>query len=259
MREIGKTRSHTAGVRTTAFRSGPLLLPSQFHSLFQTVMEEDRALQQVYDTSVPTRDTNGPRQGADIGFPSRVAAVAGRSSSFRPRGRGRGRPWGRPRGITRLRGVSRAHGDGRIDNTAKDPSRGWKIQSSSACSIKIEKDFASNILSEKARLFCSSAMGQLGLELRAKNLEPTRVGHIVLFMGDVLHHCRIWLNEHIALSNVGEEKVSMRDMYRYVSVLLLSHLTGLSFERTIALLTEMNCNVPSLDRTRFISQNIKAF
>ena len=78
-------------------------------------------------------------------------------------------------------------------------------------------------------------------------------------MDDVLHHCRVWLNEHIALSNVGEEKVSMRDMYRYVSVLLLSHLTGLSFERTIAWLTEMNCNAPSLDRTRFISQNIKAF
>ena len=96
------------------------------------------------------------------------------------------------------------------------------------------------------------------MELRAKNPEPTRVGHIALFMDDVLHHFPLWLNEYISLRNVGEEKGSTQDMYIYVYVQLLSHLTGLSFERTNSWLTEMNFKVPSLDRTQYISHNIKA-
>ena len=90
-------------------------------------MEEIRALKEVYDTSVSTQETNGPRPGADIGFTSRDAGVGGRTSSVRPRGRGHGRPRGLSRQSTRSRGVSRAHAGGRIGNTAKGPSLGWKI------------------------------------------------------------------------------------------------------------------------------------
>ena len=102
-------------------------------------------------------------------------------------------------------------------------------------------------------------MSQLVLELRAQNLEPTRAGHIVLFMGDVPEQCKTWPNEYISLHSLPHDVVEMKDMYGYVAVLLLSHLTGISFEKTITLLLDLNCAPPSLDRMRFISMNIKGF
>ena len=102
-------------------------------------------------------------------------------------------------------------------------------------------------------------MRQLALELRARNLEPTRAGTIVLFIGDFLEQCRTWLNEHISLYRISQDAVEMKDMYQYVAVLLLSHLTGISFKKTTTLLQDLNCATPPLDRMRFVSMNIKGF
>ena len=141
----------------------------------------------------------------------------------------------------------------------EDPCKAWKLQAENPLSIIAETSFAHNILSERARLFYSFSVSQLGLELRALNLQPTRAGHIVLFMGDVLEQCETWLNEYISLHNLPADVVEMKDMYGYVAVLLLSPLTGISFEKTITLLLDLNCAPPSLDRMRFISMNIKGF
>ena len=50
----------------------------------------------------------------------------------------------------------------------------------------------------------------------------------------------------------------MSELYRYVAVLILSHLTELNFEKTVALLARMDYNPPLVDRIRFIARNILA-
>lgn len=187
----------------------------------------------------------------------------------RGRGRGSRRSRNPARGVGRILAASRGRGGGRGrgGNTRKgathvDPSQGWRIRVPSTPAVAMESQFASDVLEERARLFCSSAMSQLRMERVANDTENTRAGHIVLMMDDVLQQCRKWLNGHIALhaTNVPSARpVSMGDMYRYVAVLLLSHLTGLSFEKTVALFEQLQCNAPSLDRVRFISTHILAY
>ncbi|CDF37457.1 unnamed protein product [Chondrus crispus] len=98
-------------------------------------------------------------------------------------------------------------------------------------------------------------MSQLKTARVANEVNSTRAGHLILLMDDVLQHCRKWMNEHIALHSLGTHPIGLDDLYRYVAVLLTSHLTGLSFEKTVDLFTRLNCNPPSTHRVRFISRN----
>lgn len=82
---------------------------------------------------------------------------------------------------------------------------------------------------------------------------------MVLIMEEALQLCRKWLNGHIALHDPGRRPVGMPDMYRYVAVMLLSHLCGISLEKALDVLPRFDCNVPPADRMRFISQNILAY
>lgn len=48
-----------------------------------------------------------------------------------------------------------------------------------------------------------SAMGQLAIELRAKNLQPSRAG-LGLFMDEALQQYRVRINEYISLYTLQE-------------------------------------------------------
>lgn len=111
---------------------------------------------------------------------------------------------------------------------------------------------------ERARLFCASAMSQLRTARVANEVNSTRAGHLILLMDHVLQQCRNWMNEHTALYSLGTRPIGLHDLYRYVAVLLTSHLTRLSFEKTVDLFTRLNCNPPSTHRVRFTSRNILA-
>ena len=141
------------------------------------------------NTSAPPPD---PANASGVRLTSPTLTL-GSSTRGRSRGRPRGRGRGRGRGSPRLSASSRPG--------IEDPSKAWKLQAEKPLPIIVETTFAHNSLSERARWFCSFSVSQLGLELRARNLEPTRAGHIVLFMGDVLEQCKTWLNEYISLHN----------------------------------------------------------
>jgi hypothetical protein len=182
-----------------------------------------------------------------------------RRASRGGRGRGRGRGSGRGRGAGSRRGVRGGpHSAARYGRIPEDPSKGWHIRTPAAHGVTLDREFSRDVIAERARLFCSSAMSQLRIERIALGLPDTRAGYVVLLVDDVLQQCRKWMNGHIALHALSTQPVGLNDLYRYVAVLLLSHLTGLSFEKTLFLLARLNCNPPSLDRVRFISRNILA-
>lgn len=67
----------------------------------------------------------------------------------------------------------------------------------------------------------------------------TRVGALVMLIEDVIGHCQTSMNERTALHSLDVRAVSFEDLYRYVSVLLLSPLAGLSFEKNVGLLSDL--------------------
>lgn len=95
--------------------------------------------------------------------------------------------------------------------------------------VSLQSSFFDTAVSERARLFCSSAMSRLEVELNMRELAPTRAGHVVLFARQTLSQCMQWLNEKIVLKNIGREKITLQDMYRFLSVFICSHCTGFSF------------------------------
>lgn len=51
----------------------------------------------------------------------------------------------------------------------------------------------------------------------------------------------------------------LADMYRYVAILLLSHTTAFSNAKTIDILRLLGSSTPSIEKNRFIAENILAF
>ena len=123
----------------------------------------------------------------------------------------------------------------------------------------MEREFASCVIAERARLFCCSAIIQLRIELVVRELSATRSLVFILLRNEVLLLCRTLMNERIALQSIDKRPVEMEGLYCYVSVLLLPYLTSLSFLKIVEVFGELNCTVPALDRVRFISTNILAF
>lgn len=78
--------------------------------------------------------------------------------------------------------------------------------------IMLENDFSSNVISERARLFCSSAMRQLRFELLARGLPARRAGTVIILMGEVLQLCKTWINERISLQGLQARPVDLDDL-----------------------------------------------
>lgn len=96
------------------------------------------------------------------------------------------------------------------------------------------------------------------IELQAPRLSQSRAGHAVLLMDEMLGHCRQWMNGMAALQYLDIRQIGVDDLYRYVAVLLLSHLTGLSFENTTYLLSDLN-KALHLIRVRYICTHMLAY
>ena len=82
---------------------------------------------------------------------------------------------------------------------------------------------------------------------------------VVLFMKLFLEQLMEWLNQFIRLRNLDTDPITLADMYRYVAVLLLSHTNGFSFGKTIYVLRKTESTIPSVERMRFIADNILAY
>ena len=63
--------------------------------------------------------------------------------------------------------------------------------------VIMEREYCNNILSERARLSVSSAVGNTKTELMALIIPSTRTGHFVLVLEELLQPYRIWMNERI--------------------------------------------------------------
>ena len=123
----------------------------------------------------------------------------------------------------------------------------------------MEKDFCDGLKKDRARLLCDTAVKKMRLECSVRGIPPTRCGFVVLFVNRVLHQLMQWLNEFIRLHELKEPVPILADMSRYLSVPLLSHTTGLRFDKTVSVLHQSGTIVPSVERVRFIAENILAY
>lgn len=184
---------------------------------------------------------------------------------------GRGRARGRPRGTGRGRGRGRGRGCGRGARTTptrsqpstagrrEDPSHRWRISNENAATVMMEDVFVEKVIGERARLFSVSALERIDVERTARDLPDSRTGFFDLFTDEVLRTCRPWLNKHILLTRREVRPVSVSEMYNYMAVLLFSHCTGFSFEKTAVIMPQDGLQQVDVERMKFISNNILAF
>ena len=125
-----------------------------------------------------------------------------------------------------------------------------ETEKAATSSDNVEQEYCNKDLSECARLLVTSAVGNTKTDLLARSLRCTRTGHLVLVLEELLQQYKIWMNERIALVESSSSTIGMNDLSRYVSTLLLSHSTGTSLSRTIALLAELGLTAPPLERMR---------
>lgn len=78
------------------------------------------------------------------------------------------------------------------------------------------------------------------MERVARQIPETRAGHDVLFMDELLRIYISWIKERIALNRLEMRTISLSELHRYVSALLLSHCARLSFEKTLRVI-EIQC------------------
>lgn len=123
----------------------------------------------------------------------------------------------------------------------------------------LQDEFFDSIVSERARLFCSSAVSHLEVERNVRELRESRAGHVVLLTMDVMHKCICWLNERMVLVGRPEKRLDIPGMYRFLAVLMFSHCTRFSLEKSIEILEALDATAPKLDEVRFISNNILGY
>ena len=119
-----------------------------------------------------------------------------------------------------------------------------------------QDEFLDSIVSERARLFCSSAVSHLEVERNVLELPESRAGHVVLLGMDVIHKCMGWLNQRMVLVRRPEKRVDIPGMYRFLAVVMVSHCTGFSLEKSIEILEALDRTASKQDEVRFISNNI---
>lgn len=218
------------------------------------------------DVSMPHESAGGQSEVLPLEEESTTLALNHASESQVPNNRESQRPRGRPRGSRgRRRGSSGRGGRGigprsrRAARNNFDASSGWVFSDVQCSKVTMESAFTEQIVMQRARLLCLEAMAKAKVQLNVNNLPSTRCGFVVLLMQGLLRQITHWLNENIRLNYPSKEAVTFSDMLRYVAVLLLSHTTGLSFEKTIDVLRQSGCIPPPLEAIRFISANVMAY
>lgn len=113
-----------------------------------------------------------------------------------------------------------------------------------------------DILDQRVGLFCFSVVTSLDQECDARVLPQTKAKYFVLFADGLKTAYMKWLNEHSQLKRESRSKLNLADMYRMISVFLISHCIGLRIDKSISVLHDMGCSLPPLSTVIFIIYNI---
>lgn len=81
----------------------------------------------------------------------------------------------------------------------------------------------------------------------------------MMFSKSLLDMILEWTNGRIRLQQNGIAQLHRSEMLQYLAFLLVSHTTGLSFEKTIDALKVFGTVLPTLERVRWMLANILAF
>lgn len=175
--------------------------------------------------------------------------------STRGRKSGRGHPGGR-RGLGRH--VSGRRRGGRALRDAVAHTAGWRVQSVIEQRIKLEHDFTSSVLSERARLLSRAALESMKTQLQAGQLHHSRSSYVVLFCDELVCKCSLWTNERLVMTNSSLGTIDRADMYTFPAVFSFWKCSGFSVARTSELLQNLDYPVLLLSLGRYLSANLLA-
>lgn len=92
----------------------------------------------------------------------------------------------------------------------------------------MEEASADSVIPVRSFLWRRTAVSYLKLKLNLKQLDATRCGLVVLLVNEILVQIQELFNKSIRLQCLSEDPVPISDMYKYLSVLLMSRSLGAS-------------------------------
>ena len=125
--------------------------------------------------------------------------------------------------------------------------------------VVLEDELMETYFTQHTRLFLTSAMERLRVELESKKLQPTRSGVLILFADQLLMTCVQWLNELLVLRQRKDFSITRATIYEYMAVMLYSQCSGFSFDKTLDLLTTQTGRKLNGPILKFINGNILAY
>lgn len=88
-----------------------------------------------------------------------------------------------------------------------DVSTCWKLESCRNQGDMMVRDFSHNLVQQRARMFCSTAVNNLCLVFNVRSLPLTRGGFIVLPINGLLVQPAEWLNERIFIESLEKGNI----------------------------------------------------
>lgn len=147
----------------------------------------------------------------------------------------------------------------RRGRTESRPTSGWVVQRSPQCKLVMEEKFMAHHFGQKARRLASTIVGKMNEELQDRELGKSRKELFCVLNDDCLFDSFNWIWEYITLKDIRNVNVSLSNLYRFISVMLSSNITGLSFPVEIPLLQPHSRVQIPLETQTFIHQNIFAY
>ena len=123
-----------------------------------------------------------------------------------------------------------------------------------------ESDYFGNLFDSRARTYASQCIERLEELLLSKGRPRGCIADVLLTcMEPCLRYVMECTNEFIKLQKLDEEEVQYYEMVQVVALLHYSHFTNWNFKITITQWEERGLAVPSLERLRWIQQNMKIY
>lgn len=137
------------------------------------------------------------------------------------------------------------HNGGQVANDTKDRIRRIKPNASNP-----DDDFFGSFLHRRAESYVASVLQAVRTELKNSSLPTGRAGCVLLMIGSLVEQCVYWLNNEPCPLEGGEEEqpaITPSDLYRFLTVFLLSQATTLSMSKSATILKHLGHTTPSPD------------
>lgn len=133
----------------------------------------------------------------------------------------------------------------------------WEVEDTGPLPVVFEDPFVRDLFDVRAEHFVRDVVARLNNEMSGMRggIPGGRCGFVVMILGPVIRQQVEWLNIQVGASR-QHPHFGEGELYAYIAVLFMSHLTNMSMLATRTLFMEMGMNPPTVPLCEFVSSKL---